>query len=493
MHLLRQYRLDPLDSPSFSRVVTGLAVVSIMTLLVGFPNANVWTMALIALGVLLTIVCPSMMIAVVVATVPMQEAILLPYLRGDLTLTQIAVFGLVIGWTLTFWRHRIWLDAITMWYAAIGAALLISLIAMDETGLWAGEVYRWAVAALFFLICRSVLRDWGSIRIVIWSITLSTLGTWAFSIGQEIANEGPEHMMRDGWLRVSATFGTPNPLAAYVEFTIPLLLVLAVLGVRSSFRRQLGTMLWVVCGLTSLLGVVILALTQSRGGMVGFAMAMIVVLWALPTRLRLGTIIAGTAIGLVLALTPAGQSQFDRFSRVFDSSTDIITEKSGRIDDRGFGRSSLWIAAIRMFEDQPWTGVGAGEYDYNYREYTPVWYDRFPKGQAHNGWLQMAAQAGIAGVVAFTGWVIASLVSLFGAARRSTAPISRALAIGALAVLLAFTIHSLVDYLNVLSLGLQISVVTAIGINLAPEPLSVYEGTDPAPASAIGSPRTGFA
>ncbi len=38
----------------------------------------------------------------------------------------------------------------------------------------------------------------------------------------------------------------------------------------------------------------------------------------------------------------------------------------------------------------------------------------------------------------------------------------------------AYTIHSLVDYLNVLSLGLQLSAVTAIALNLAPDPLTRY-------------------
>src|SRR5699024_4415209 len=103
----------------------------------------------------------------------------------------------------------------------------------------------------------------------------------------------------------------------------------------------------------------------------------------------------------------------------------------------------------------------------------------------------MAAQAGIGGVVTFTGWIAASLLAFFGALRRSTGPMSRALALGALAVMIAFTTHSLVDYLNVLSLGLQISVVAAMGLNLAPEPLRNH---DVVPGAITpGCSRTGFA
>ncbi|HWV34288.1 MAG TPA: hypothetical protein VNZ55_01570, partial [Thermomicrobiales bacterium] len=116
-------------SRTIPRDMIGIGILVLMLAFLSMPPANIWTMGLIALGVVLAIISPPLMIAVVILTVPVQEAIMLPYVRGDFTLTQIAVFGLVIGWGLTFWRYRIWLDIITLWYAAIGGAFLISLIA----------------------------------------------------------------------------------------------------------------------------------------------------------------------------------------------------------------------------------------------------------------------------------------------------------------------------------------------------------------------------
>lgn len=472
MNVTKGLKIALLDEHSDDRgarflpTVTVVVLVALMLVILGLPPANVWTMSLIALGTVLTWIAPSVMITFVLVTVPVQEAVLLPYFRGDFTLTQIAIFGLVMGWGLSFWRHRIIVDSITLWYVAIGGAFCIALIEMDEVGLWAGEAYRWGIAALFYVICRSALRDWRHVRIVLWGVVGATLATWAFNFGQVVAGNGPDHMFRGGTLRVPGLFGTPNPLAAYIEFTIPILLVLALLGLRRSFRDLIGSALWLGCGATSFLGVLVMALTQSRGGMIGFAAAMVVVFLVLPRRIRISTAIVGILLVVVISLTPTGQSQLQRFGNVFDNTP----ASTGSPNDFDTGRGSLWGAAIRMFEDKPWTGVGAGEYDYHYREYTPHWYDRFPKGQAHNGWLQMGAQSGVAGGVAFTGWVVAALVSLVGAARRSIDPLARALAMGALAVLVAFTVHSLVDYLNVLSLGLQLSAITAIGLNLAPAP-----------------------
>jgi O-antigen ligase len=484
--------LSPEEELQQVPMMAALGIVAAMLVLVGLPPAGVSTMALIGLGAILAWIAPSVMVALVIVTIPIQEAVMLPYIRGDFTLTQIAIFGLVIGWGLSFWRHRIWLDSITMWYLAIAGAFCIALIAMDEPGLWAGEVYRWGIAALFFVICRSVLRNWQHIQIVLWGVVAATLATWALSLGQLTAGNGPEHMFRGGSLRVYGMFGTPNPLAAYIEFTIPPLLVLALLGIRTSFRDRIGSALWIASGATSLLGILVLALTQSRGGMVGFAMAMVVVFWALPVRLRLATFLVGIGLVALISLTPTGHSQIQRFGDVFDQSD----ARRSATSDLDIGRSAVWGAAVRMFVKEPWTGVGAGEFDYHYRELTPDWYQRFPLGQAHNGWLQMAAQAGVAGVFAFTGWVAATLLSLIGAARRSTEPLSRTLAIGALAVMVAFTVHSLVDYLNVLSLGLQLSAMAAIGLSLAPDPwLSTYarQRHDEAEDADASSLHTGLA
>jgi O-antigen ligase len=178
----------------------------------------------------------------------------------------------------------------------------------------------------------------------------------------------------------------------------------------------------------------------------------------------------GGVFAVIFLLTPAGRSQVDRFAEVFRENETVV----GAEHQYALGRGSLWGAAIRMIEDEPLTGIGAGEFDYHYREYTPSWLDRFPRGQAHNGWLQMGAQAGLPGILAFTAWLAASLVALGGAIRRAPNDLARMVSWGALAVMVAFTMHSMVDYLNVLSLSLQLSGITAIGLSLAPEPLASY-------------------
>jgi O-antigen ligase len=464
-------RSEPIEAFRRRYVIAVLILLAVILVMLGFPNSLAATMVLMGTGILLALIAPVVTISLVVMTVPVQDSVVLPFFRGELTLTQIAVSAMIVGWVMALRRYRVWLDSITLGFLAIGAAFLVSFIATDDLGLWAGEVYRWVIAAVFFVICRSILRDWQSVRAVLIAIAASVIAVGAYGVGQISAYRSGD-LVVGGVLRVFATFGKPNPLAAYIEFTLPVLLLLVLLGFQRHFRQQIGTMLWLLSGLATGMGIVILTLTQSRGGMLGFAAGTLIILMVLPARLRLATIGTGLLLVAVMAMTPSGQSQLERFS---DALSESEQTQMGSTFNYGTGRSAIWATGSHMFQDELWTGVGAGEFDYHYREYAAVWYDRFPIGQAHNGWLQMGAQAGVPGVLAFTGWVVAALVSLIGAVRRSTDPRSRALALGALAIMIAFTVHSLVDYLNVLSLGLQLSCILAIGLNLASDPLDCVD------------------
>jgi O-antigen ligase len=463
-------------SPSHERssrdIRSVLMTIGLAFLILVLPDHSIGTVALIVLGAAVAWFAPAVMVAMVILTVPIQDVMHLPFFVGQLTSTQVALFGLVLGWGAGFWRRTIWLDAVTWWFVAIMGALLFSLIAVDEYGNWAGEVYRWAAAAAFYVIARNVLTDWPSIRLALWSMVAAVCAISSYGLGQVLAQNGPDSFMRGGILRVYGTFGQPNPMAAYIEFTVPLLLALALVGLRGEYRRRIGASLWLGMGIATAMGLGILAFTQSRGGWIGFGAAMVVVLWVVPLRLRLLAVGAGVVLAGLVLLTPPGQSQTERFRQSVDLNAPITT---ALVDAASTGREGLWGAAIGMVEDEPLTGMGAGEFDYHFRQYTTDWHQRIPLGQAHNGYLQMAAQAGIPGLATFTGWLLAMIGSLLVAVRVTRDPLLRALSLGALAVVMAFGVHSVVDYLNVLSLGLQLSAVVAIGLNLVTKRVTMIE------------------
>jgi putative inorganic carbon (HCO3(-)) transporter len=425
---------------------------------------------MIALAGLVTILHPAVGLAGVVASIPVQDAILIPFVRGELTYTQVVLAGAVLGWAVTINRYRIWLDSVVVGFVTVFAALSISLVEMDSQGLWAGEAYRWAVAGLFYLLCRSVLTSWDRIKVVLYGFMAGVLGASAYTVYEIVDWVSLSDAGGLLTFRALGTFGVPNPLAAYFELTVPLLVVLALMGFRASIRETLGLPFWLLAMLSSVGGLVTLLLTQSRGGYIGMAVALMLLVRILPRRLQIAGVATAGLLAIVFLLTPVGQTQIERFSSAVEESEGI----PGASHQGTWGREALWLAGFDMLLDKPLTGVGAGEFDYHYREYVREWVDRPPAGQAHNGWLQMGAQAGFPGLIAFTIWLGAALHSVFSAYRRATDPMARLLAWGAASVLIAFTLHSLVDYLNGLSLGLQVSAVIAIGLNVAPSPLSVY-------------------
>lgn len=445
-------------------------IVGLIAVLIAAPllSSNPYVpFVMIAAAGLIMVVEPGAGLGVLLASIPIQDMVSLPFVRGELTVTQVILSGFVLGWLVTIYRARPWLDGIVAGFLVVFAAFSISLAEMDDPGLWASEVYRWLAAGIVYVIASATLRSWRDVR---WALSgvVAGVGIAAGYVAQQFCHQvTSEAGLVMASFRATGSFGTPNPLAAYIEFAVPLPLILGLLGFGRSLRSAIGPAFWILSLATGAVGIALLGLTQSRGGYIGMALALLVIFLRLPRSTQVGSLALGLVVVVGFVLTPIGQSQVERFRDAIASDPSV-----GPLEHGGtLGRESLWKAGIAMFEDKPLTGVGAGEYDYHYRQYVPEWIDRFPRGQAHDVWIQIGAEAGIPGIVAFAVWLWASLLALWNATRRSSDDLSRSLAWGGLAIMLAFTVHSLVDYLNVLSLGIQLSAVTAMGLALVPDPL----------------------
>lgn len=428
---------------------------------------------------------PEFGVAAVVASIPLQSEIMLPFVVGELTVTQVTLFGLIAGWGALFWTRKIWLDSVVVGFLLVLAAYAVSFIAVDDPGLWFQETYRWAVAGVFYVICRSVVTSWQTVRYCLWAMLIGVFGVSVMSVLQLVTEQGPEHFLRGSVIRVFGSFGTPNTLAAYLEMTVPFFLACIPLAWISAEYQLRFTLLekWALPAVAGI-GILVIGLTQSRGGWVGFALGCAVLWWQFSNRIKIVSfMVAVIAVGGFM-MTPPGQSQFERFLELETETTNEAGEFVSSYEV-GAGRGALWGTAIVMIQENPLTGIGAGEFDENYRENVVSWYDRFPRGQAHNVWLQMGAQAGVWGIMAYAAWFAASIWSVITARRRASNRFDFWLISGVLAVFVAYTAHSLVDYLNVLSLGLQLSVLTAIALNLAPEPLTRYQSKPEPVRSAV--------
>ena len=178
--------------------------------------------------------------------------------------------------------------------------------------------------------------------------------------------------------------GDPNHLAATMSATIPILLLL-------TFYKPLRW-LRVPAALGVLLLTLTMSLTGSRSGLIGFFGGLIFVWWHCRRRLVVG-VIGLAIIGGGLLLLP------DQYK------TRYATIGSKEIDNSGQGRLDVWKVGLRMVADHPLTGIGIGCFSaVHAARYSPE-FQRDPL-VAHSLYVEVLAELGVLGAVAFFAFVI---------------------------------------------------------------------------------------
>jgi O-antigen ligase len=182
-----------------------------------------------------------------------------------------------------------------------------------------------------------------------------------------------------------------------------------------------------------LLGLGALALTRVRGAWLGFAAgALGAALTARRRGLVLGALVA--VVALVLAGAPAVR---ERALRIADPQ-----------DDTARDRLAMWRAAIAIAREHPLTGVGPGQVKHVYARYAPPEALRRSTSHVHNTPLQMLAERGVPGLLAWAALFGAFLVRALRL-RRALPPAAaeaRALVTGGTLGIVAFLVAGLFEH-----------------------------------------------
>jgi putative inorganic carbon (HCO3(-)) transporter len=195
--------------------------------------------------------------------------------------------------------------------------------------------------------------------------------------------------------RLAGPIGEKNRYAQALVVLVPLGLALARTAARRTARALAG-----VATVGVLAGV---ALTYSRGA----ALALVVVLVA-GTALRLLPLrvlgLTAAAVSVVLLSVPAYAERLSTLDQLSSSSAGALTSGDASIR----GRATENLAALKVFAAHPLLGVGPGGFPTYYRSYAERvgGRPRQEERQAHNLYLGVAAELGIAGLTL--------LLTLFG-------------------------------------------------------------------------------
>ncbi|HEY9435772.1 MAG TPA: O-antigen ligase family protein [Blastocatellia bacterium] len=183
---------------------------------------------------------------------------------------------------------------------------------------------------------------------------------------------------------VGGMFENPNDLATALDILLPFAIVLTVIS------KGLTRLFYLGCAAILTAGILV---TLSRGGFLGLLALCVVLLWKLGRGRRLKTILVAVLIcGTLLAVMPGGYGA--RIATIFNTEQD----QTGSAQQRRELMERAASIAIR----HPIIGVGMG----NFHIYSI--HDK----PAHNAYLEIAAELGVMGLIAYLILIFAPLRSL---------------------------------------------------------------------------------
>jgi len=382
--------------------------------------------------------------------------------------------------------------------------ILLSILGATSLELSSKEVVKWVEILIVYLFMAS---DWpyGSLnsaavpawaRWVVWSLLAAGSAEALVGIYQFLRRVGPEGFVLFGrFMRAYGHFAQPNPFAGYLGLTLPLAYALT-LDARDAWSHRAAsgqstwqdtqTSLWnklrhaaPYAGSVAALGIMSIAtlMSWSRGAWVGMAAALGVVTIVRSRRALALALVVAVAAAYLLAIGGAQYLPAALVQRISDFLPYVggLDVRSVQVTDANFAvveRMAHWIAAIGMFTDHPWLGVGIGNYPVAYARYAiGRWRD--PLGHAHNYYLNIAAEAGAVGLLAYLALFTACVVYAWRVTQR-THGFWRAIALGALGILIHLSVHNLFDNLYVHSMNIQLGLTLGL-LAIADKSASIHD------------------
>ena len=290
-------------------------------------------------------------------------------------------------------------------------------------------VYQLATFVGFYFVVVAWLDSRQRIRKVLWALLFSTLVTAMFAFYQQIIGGysslwlylNPQEDYSFPWSGRSSSFmGHPNSLASYLNLVLPFALACYVLG--QGKWKKLG-------GWTFGLGFVALLTSQSVGGLAAFVAILVlaIICFARSRKKRLA-LLAGLCALVCLSYLLRPILNPSHTEEIVGS--DAIT------------RLMLWSTAWDEFVHAPVFGVGWGNFAAPYGGNIPLAPGLL---EVHNIYLQLLAETGLVGFVAFFTLVVKSWRQALHQFRSSLDFLDMALAFGVLGALLSVLVHGFID------------------------------------------------
>lgn len=365
------------------------------------------------------------------------------------TLEFLIVQGMAIG-AMLLWAGRLWINPkpkllwppLTWLIIAFAFYAIARYFTSDIEYVARKEMIRILIYAFLFLVIVNNLHRQESTQIISFTMiglaaAISCYAIYQFMTGSDKVWHFIKPTGQDG--RGGGTYISPNHLAGLLEMLIPLALAYTLAGRGKALTK-------VLMGYAALVMLVGMGATVSRAGWAACGASLLVLFGVL--AMQRGRRLAAL---LLLVVVVAGGTLFvvkanPLKKRFVESGPPGLTELDMRYE--------MWDAAIRMWKDNLWFGVGPGHYDSRFRAYRPLRIQMQPD-RAHNEYLNILVDWGLAGgilVATGLGMLAWSVVKSWRHVRRAENEMGSGLSnkfafvLGAAAGLLALVFHSVLDF-----------------------------------------------
>lgn len=308
----------------------------------------------------------------------------IPQLNSIRLVLLVAVFAIVTGVIAKLKRQEVFI-LLTPSYLVL--ALMLVVVIGIPGSLWPGLAFNTAIDALkilmIFLLISNVITNLRMLLGISWAICIGGLFPALGTIKNYLSGENLVEGYRGAWLGL---YGNPNDLA----YVMAMLVALAI-GIVLSTELKLSKLIATGC-----IGLYIITIlfTHSRMGFLCLLTIIFITLLRSQQRIRNALLVF---ITVAICLPFISSTYWER----------VQTITTYEQDRSSVGRLEAWEAGIKMFEDYPFLGVGAGCYILGWHQDSQE--QPAQVLTAHNTFFQALGELGFFGFIFFCLFLVTSL------------------------------------------------------------------------------------
>lgn len=340
----------------------------------------------------------------------------------------VGLIGLAWAWRFLTGREKFGLSALQPPLVLFLLAGVVGLYGAQDTAAAAKAFFIFVMGATVYLVASQTIRSPAEVRAFLWAVAVAAAAVGLYGAVTGLGGTGVESYggTTETYVRAEGLFTHPNQLGGFLALTIPPVVALAV-SERTPWSRAAAY------GLASaaLLGLV---LTYSRGAWVSTGAGLL----ALLPALKKGSWILPGALLVAGAFATSG----------------AVLERLGSITTAGndpafTSRFEIMRASLDLVAEHPLLGVGLGNFQVAYgnlmvQNLPLLSYSLGVPPQAHNLFVNLAAEVGLVGLLAFVALLVVAFRKMLRVHSAGDARI-RIPVLGIAAGLVAMLVHNLVD------------------------------------------------